>query len=59
MATHLKNLSWRIPMDRAPGRLYSPCGHKELDMTEVISTHVGEENLKVLTKKILKGIYVR
>ena len=51
MATHLNNLSWRIPMDRVPGRLYSPCGHKELDMTEVISTHVREENLKVLTKK--------
>ena len=28
------------PWTEEPGRLYSPWGHKELDMTEVISTHV-------------------
>ena len=27
MATHLNILSWRIPMDKEPGRLYSPWGH--------------------------------
>ena len=27
-------------MDRGAGSLYSPWGHKELDMTEVISTRI-------------------
>ena len=34
MATHSSILDWRIPWTEEPGRLYSPWGHKELDMTE-------------------------
>ena len=35
MATHSSILARRIPGTQKPGRLYSPSGHKELDMTEV------------------------
>ena len=39
MATHSSILAWRIPMDRGAWRAtYSPWGHKELDMTERLST---------------------
>ena len=46
MATHFSILAWRIPWTKEPGRLqstksqtgYSPQGHKELDMTERLST---------------------
>ena len=34
MATHFSILAWRIPWTEEPGRLYSPWGRKELDMTE-------------------------
>ena len=34
MATHSSNSAWRIPWTEEPGKLCSPCGHKELDMTE-------------------------
>ena len=34
MATHSSTLIWRVPWTEGPGD-YSPCGHKELDMTEV------------------------
>ena len=34
MATHSSILAWRIPWMEEPGGLYSPWGHKELDMTE-------------------------
>ena len=34
MATHSSTLAWKIPWTEKPGRLYSPWGHKELDMTE-------------------------
>ena len=34
MATHSSILDWRIPWTEEPGRLYSPWGHKELDVTE-------------------------
>ena len=34
MATHSSILDWRIPWTEEPGRLYSPWGHKESDMTE-------------------------
>ena len=33
MATHPSILAWRIPWTEEPAG-YSPCGHKELDMTE-------------------------
>ena len=38
MATHFSILAWRIPMDRGAWQAYSPCGHKELDMIEWLST---------------------
>ena len=34
MATHSSNLAWKIPWTEEPGRLHSPWGHEELDMTE-------------------------
>ena len=34
MAPHSSILAWKIPWTEEPGRLYSPCGHKESDMTE-------------------------
>ena len=35
-ATHSSILAWGIPMDR--GAWWAPWGHKELDMTELLST---------------------
>ena len=35
MATHSSILAWEIPWIEEPGRLYSPWGRRELDMTEV------------------------
>ena len=34
VATHSSILAWKIPWTEEPGRLYSPWGRKELDMTE-------------------------
>ena len=34
MANHSSFLAWRIPWTEEPGGLYSPWGHKELDMTD-------------------------
>ena len=34
MATYSIILAWRIPCTREPGRLHSPWGNRELDMTE-------------------------
>ena len=34
MATHSSIPAWKIPRTEEPGGLYSPWGHKELDMTE-------------------------
>ena len=31
-------LAWRIPCTKEPGRLYSPWGCKELDMTEGLNS---------------------
>ena len=39
MATHSSILDWRIPWTEEPGGLYSPEGHKGLDMTDQLSTH--------------------
>ena len=38
MATHSTILAWRIPWTEEPGRL-QPMGHKELDMTDCLTTH--------------------
>ena len=40
MATHSSILDWDIPWTDEPGGLYSPWGHKELDMIERLSTRV-------------------
>ena len=37
MATHSSILAWRIPWTEEPGRLYSPWGRKESDMTEQLT----------------------
>ena len=37
MATHSNILAWKIPWKQETGG-YSPKGHKELDMTEWLST---------------------
>ena len=34
VATNSSILAWKIPWMEEPGKLYSPWGHKELDMTE-------------------------
>ena len=36
MVTHFNILAWRMPCTEEPGRLYSPRGHKEVDLTESI-----------------------
>ena len=40
MATHSSILAWRIPWTEEPGRLYSPWGCKELDMTERLTLNM-------------------
>ena len=37
MATYSSILAWRIPRTEEPGRLHSPWGHNELDMTEQLT----------------------
>ena len=39
MAIHSSILLWRIPWTEKPGG-YSPWGHKEMDMTEQLNTHM-------------------
>ena len=39
MATHSSILAWRIPMDRGAWKATQSMGHKELDMTERLSTY--------------------
>jgi len=40
MATHSSILAWRIPWTENSLVGYSQWGHKELDMTERLSTHL-------------------
>ena len=40
MATNSSILARRIPWTEKPGGLYSPWGHKELDMTERLRERV-------------------
>ena len=35
MASHSSVLAWRIPWIEEPGRLYSPWGRRESDVTEL------------------------
>ena len=39
MAIHSSSLAWKIPWSEEPGRLHSPWGHKESDMTERLHFH--------------------
>ena len=41
MTTHSSILAWKIPWTEESGRIYiySPFGHKELDMTESLSNN--------------------
>ena len=43
MATHSSILAWRIPWTEEPGGGWGG-GHKELDTTEQLSTHVSVGN---------------
>ena len=55
MATHSSILAWRIPMDRGAWRAIVHQGHRELDMTERLSTPIQspmEHGLVVLTLSI-------
>ena len=37
IATYSSILAWRIPWTEEPGKLHSPQGHKESDMTEQLT----------------------
>ena len=37
IATHSSILAWRIPWTEVPRGIYSPLGHKELDMTDQLT----------------------
>ena len=39
MATHFSILAWKIPWTEEPGGLQSIGSHKDLNMTEGLSTH--------------------
>ena len=43
MAIHSSTLAWKIPRKEEPGRLYSPWGHKELDITKQLHFHFIEQ----------------
>ena len=43
MATYSSILAWEISTGKGAWWGYSPWGHKELDMTEHLSTHMGAE----------------
>ena len=48
MTTQSSVLAWRIPWTEEPGRLHSPWGCKELDMTERLSTAFHSNILSIL-----------
>jgi len=49
MVTHSSIFAWRIPWAEEHGRLYSPWGHKELDVTnQLIHTHVSSNRGKMV-----------
>ena len=49
LATHSSILAWEIPWKEELGRLYSPWGHKELDMTKQLThTHVTSNRGKMV-----------
>ena len=37
MATHSSILAWEIPWTEEPGKLYSPWGHKEWDVHNLVT----------------------
>ena len=43
MATHSSTLAWKIPQMKEPVG-YSPCGHKESDMTEQLHFLLNSSN---------------
>ena len=48
MATHSSILAWDISWTEEPGRLSSPWGHKELDMTEQLNNCLYNRKFKDL-----------
>ena len=53
MATHSSILAWKIPRTGEPVGLYIPGGFKELDMTELLSTALGDYSLTLSWQDIL------
>ena len=39
MTIHSSTIAWKIPWTEEPGRLHSPWGHKESEMTERLHFH--------------------
>ena len=52
MATHSSILAWKTPWTEEPGRLYSPWGHKESDVTERL-THIFLGLLRFFSLRVL------
>ena len=50
VAAHSSILAWRIPWTEEPVGLYSPWGHKELDMTKEIIPSTTLPKIKVKFK---------
>ena len=55
MATHSSTLAWKILWMEKPGRLYSPCGHKESDTTERLHFHFHYHRQKSLSIGFIGG----
>ena len=51
MATHSRNLAWKIPQMEEPGR-YSPWDHKESDTTEQLHFHHLYRYIKLLKRRV-------
>ena len=47
MVTHTSILAWKIPWTEEPGKLPSRVGHKELDMTELLTISLGQNKENV------------
>ena len=48
MVTYSNSFAWRIPRTEEPGRLHSPWGRRELDMTEQLTLSPSSEGLETM-----------
>ena len=58
MVTHFNILAGEPPWTEEPSRLYSPWGHKELAVTEQISTHNITLQIKLHLTKFFFAIMI-